>query len=128
LRNGREGSAEAANGTSAERAESANGQAAEEAETTEGLNGAERWEPVAFHRTRAATLSTVSASPSALSAASAAVSAELKVGLVSLGCPKNLVDSEVMLGQLQRRGHELVADPRQADVIVVNTCAFFDRA
>jgi ribosomal protein S12 methylthiotransferase len=52
----------------------------------------------------------------------------LSVGLVSLGCPKNLVDGEVMLGHLQRRGHALVADPRQADVIVVNTCAFIDRA
>jgi ribosomal protein S12 methylthiotransferase len=48
--------------------------------------------------------------------------------LLSLGCPKNLVDGEVMLGQLQRRGHDLVTDPRQADVIVVNTCAFIDRA
>ena len=52
----------------------------------------------------------------------------LTVGLVSLGCPKNLVDSEVMLGHLRRRGHELVADARSADVIVVNTCAFIDRA
>ena len=50
------------------------------------------------------------------------------VGLVSLGCPKNLVDSEVMLGQLRARGYEVVADPKQADVIVVNTCAFIDRA
>jgi ribosomal protein S12 methylthiotransferase len=48
--------------------------------------------------------------------------------MVSLGCPKNLVDSEVMLGRLQERGYELVADARQADVIVVNTCAFIDRA
>jgi ribosomal protein S12 methylthiotransferase len=52
----------------------------------------------------------------------------LKVGFVSLGCPKNLVDGEVMLGHLQRRGHSLVTDPAQADVIVVNTCAFIDRA
>jgi ribosomal protein S12 methylthiotransferase len=52
----------------------------------------------------------------------------LRVGVVSLGCPKNLVDSEVMLGHLRRAGHELVAEPRQADVIVVNTCAFIDRA
>jgi ribosomal protein S12 methylthiotransferase len=52
----------------------------------------------------------------------------VRVGLVSLGCPKNLVDSEVMLGHLRRAGHELVADPQQADVIVVNTCAFIDRA
>jgi ribosomal protein S12 methylthiotransferase len=48
--------------------------------------------------------------------------------MVSLGCPKNLVDSEVMLGHLRRAGHELVADPGEADVIVVNTCAFIDRA
>jgi ribosomal protein S12 methylthiotransferase len=48
--------------------------------------------------------------------------------MVSLGCPKNLVDSEVMLGHLRRAGHELVAEPGQADVIVVNTCAFIDRA
>jgi ribosomal protein S12 methylthiotransferase len=51
-----------------------------------------------------------------------------KVGMVSLGCPKNLVDGEVMLGQLQARGYELVADAGEADVIVVNTCAFIDRA
>jgi ribosomal protein S12 methylthiotransferase len=48
--------------------------------------------------------------------------------MVSLGCPKNLVDGEVMLGRLQREGHRLVADAKQADVIVVNTCAFIDRA
>jgi ribosomal protein S12 methylthiotransferase len=52
----------------------------------------------------------------------------LSVGLVSLGCPKNLVDGEVMLGHVARRGHRLVADAREADVIVVNTCAFIDRA
>jgi ribosomal protein S12 methylthiotransferase len=50
------------------------------------------------------------------------------VGLVSLGCPKNLVDGEVMLGQLRGAGYHLVADAKQADVIVVNTCAFIDRA
>jgi ribosomal protein S12 methylthiotransferase len=50
------------------------------------------------------------------------------VGLVSLGCPKNLVDGEVMLGQLQRTGHRVVSSPGEADVIVVNTCAFIDRA
>jgi len=50
------------------------------------------------------------------------------VGLVSLGCPKNLVDGEVMLGRLQGAGYELVADAREADVVVVNTCAFVDRA
>ena len=50
------------------------------------------------------------------------------VGLVSLGCPKNLVDGEVMLGRLQGAGYRLVADAKQADVVVVNTCAFIDRA
>ena len=50
------------------------------------------------------------------------------VGIVSLGCPKNLVDSEVMLGRLRERGYALVPDAREADVIVVNTCAFIDRA
>ena len=50
------------------------------------------------------------------------------VGMVSLGCPKNLVDGEVMLGRLQESGHQIVADPSAADVIVVNTCAFIDRA
>ncbi|MCL4402369.1 MAG: 30S ribosomal protein S12 methylthiotransferase RimO [Acidobacteria bacterium] len=52
----------------------------------------------------------------------------MKVGFVSLGCPKNLVDSEVMMGQLVSRGHELTPDPGQADVLVVNTCSFIDPA
>jgi ribosomal protein S12 methylthiotransferase len=52
----------------------------------------------------------------------------LKVGFVSLGCPKNLVDSEVMMGQLTARGHELTPHPDQADVLVVNTCSFIDPA
>jgi len=52
----------------------------------------------------------------------------LKVGFVSLGCPKNLVDSEVMMGQLTSRGHELTPHPDQADVLVVNTCSFIDPA
>src|SRR5262249_45657150 len=49
------------------------------------------------------------------------------VGVVSLGCPKNLVDTEVMLGHLKRAGHEIVADS-DARVVVVNTCGFIDRA
>ncbi|MES1261889.1 MAG: 30S ribosomal protein S12 methylthiotransferase RimO [Acidobacteriota bacterium] len=52
----------------------------------------------------------------------------MKVGFVSLGCPKNLVDSEVMMGQLTARGHELTTHPDQADVLVVNTCSFIDPA
>src|SRR6266566_6750949 len=52
----------------------------------------------------------------------------MKIGLISLGCPKNLVDSEVMLGLAHRAGHELTHDASDADVIVVNTCAFIDSA
>ena len=47
---------------------------------------------------------------------------------VSLGCPKNQVDTELMLGQVQAAGHALVQAPEDADVIVVNTCAFIDAA
>lgn len=52
----------------------------------------------------------------------------MKVGFVSLGCPKNLVDTEVMMGQLNARGHALTASPEDADAIVVNTCSFIDPA
>src|SRR5436309_9876337 len=52
----------------------------------------------------------------------------MKIGLVSLGCPKNLVDSEVMLGLARDAGHELTPDASKADVLVVNTCAFIDSA
>jgi ribosomal protein S12 methylthiotransferase len=51
-----------------------------------------------------------------------------KVGMVSLGCPKNLVDSEVMMGLLARQGYELTTDSHAADVLVVNTCGFIDSA
>ena len=47
---------------------------------------------------------------------------------VSLGCPKNLVDSERMLGLLQLDGYKLVHDPVGADFVVVNTCGFIERA
>jgi len=53
---------------------------------------------------------------------------KLKVSLVSLGCPKNLVDSEVMLGHLPLDRYEIVLDERQADIIIVNTCAFINDA
>ena len=52
----------------------------------------------------------------------------MKIGLISLGCPKNLVDSEVMLGLAREAGHELTSDAAGADVLVVNTCAFIDSA
>ena len=52
----------------------------------------------------------------------------MKIGFVSLGCPKNLVDGEVMLGLARDAGHEITANADDADAIVVNTCAFIDRA
>jgi ribosomal protein S12 methylthiotransferase len=55
-------------------------------------------------------------------------SASVKVGFVSLGCPKNLVDSEVMMGMLSQAGAELVPEVEDADVIVVNTCSFIESA
>jgi ribosomal protein S12 methylthiotransferase len=55
-------------------------------------------------------------------------SAPLKIGFVSLGCPKNLVDSEVMMGMLQTGGARITPRAEDADVIVVNTCSFIDSA
>jgi ribosomal protein S12 methylthiotransferase len=52
----------------------------------------------------------------------------MKIGMISLGCPKNLVDSEVMLGLAQEQGHQLTRDAAAADVLIVNTCAFIDKA
>ena len=51
-----------------------------------------------------------------------------KVGFISLGCPKNLVDSEVMMGQLKLKGYEVTNDASEADTLVVNTCGFIDAA
>ena len=51
-----------------------------------------------------------------------------KIYLVSLGCARNLVDSELMLGQLAGNGHDITGDPVDADVIIVNTCSFIDSA
>jgi len=55
-------------------------------------------------------------------------SSRTKVGFVSLGCPKNLVDSEVMMGMLTQAGAELTSQAEDADVIVVNTCSFIENA
>lgn len=51
-----------------------------------------------------------------------------KIGIVSLGCPKNRVDTETMLGILGNEGYEIVALPEEANIIIVNTCAFIDSA
>src|SRR5512141_902772 len=52
----------------------------------------------------------------------------VRVGFVSLGCPKNLVDSEVMMGLLSTGGAQITSRAEDADIIVVNTCAFIDTA
>jgi len=52
----------------------------------------------------------------------------VKVGMISLGCAKNLVDAEVMLGDIVASGMEVTADAQEADVVIVNTCAFIDSA
>src|SRR5271168_966124 len=54
--------------------------------------------------------------------------ATVKVGLVSLGCAKNLVDSEIMAGHLHKAGMALTPNPDEADVMIVNTCSFIDAA
>ncbi len=51
-----------------------------------------------------------------------------KVSMVSLGCPKNLVDAEVMLGVLSKRDYEITTDEKDADIIIVNTCSFIKEA
>ena len=51
-----------------------------------------------------------------------------KIGFISLGCPKNLVDSEVMMGRLKQSGYEITADASEADTVVVNTCGFIESA
>src|SRR6266699_1033359 len=52
----------------------------------------------------------------------------VRVGLISLGCAKNLVDAEIMLGSLMADGVEITPDAAQADVVIVNTCSFIDSA
>ena len=72
------------------------------------------------------TLSAASRKPT--EAATTGTHGPTRVGFVSLGCPKNLVDSEVMMGMLQRAGARLVSGAEDADVIVVNTCSFIASA
>lgn len=72
---------------------------------------------------------TLTAAPQAASSLpESAPARRTKVGFVSLGCPKNLVDSEVMMGLLAESGVELTQSAEEADVIVVNTCSFIDSA
>ena len=52
----------------------------------------------------------------------------MKAGFISLGCAKNLVDTEVMIGLLREGGYEITNYPEEADIIVVNTCAFIETA
>ena len=52
----------------------------------------------------------------------------LRVGLISLGCAKNLVDAEIMLGSLLKSSVEITNDAAQADAVIVNTCSFIDSA
>src|SRR6185436_19499474 len=52
----------------------------------------------------------------------------VRVGLISLGCAKNLVDAEIMLGSLLKDGMEITNDAAEADVVIVNTCSFIDSA
>jgi len=65
--------------------------------------------------------------PATLSSAKPRIGA-VKIGMISLGCAKNLVDAEVMLGDAASRGMRITADASDADVLVVNTCAFIDSA
>lgn len=52
----------------------------------------------------------------------------LRVSMISLGCPKNLVDSEIILGNMGSSGFQIIAEPEEADIVVINTCSFIDNA
>src|ERR1700716_2083889 len=52
----------------------------------------------------------------------------VKVGMISMGCAKNLVDAEIMLGDIRGHGMEVTSSAEDADVLIVNTCAFIDSA
>ncbi|MDQ3254698.1 MAG: 30S ribosomal protein S12 methylthiotransferase RimO, partial [Acidobacteriota bacterium] len=51
-----------------------------------------------------------------------------KIGFISLGCPKNLIDSEVMMGRLKQAGYEITSEAHEAETLVVNTCGFINAA
>jgi len=73
-------------------------------------------------------MSIIGSTPLEENSVSAPPSPRPRVGFVSLGCPKNLVDSEVMMGVLSTNGAEITAHAEDADIIVVNTCSFIDTA
>ena len=52
----------------------------------------------------------------------------MKVGFVSLGCSKNLIDTEIMIGKFKKNNFEIVNDPKNAEIIIINTCGFIDSA
>ena len=52
----------------------------------------------------------------------------MKIGFVSLGCSKNLVDTEMMIGYYKEKGYDVVSNPANAEVIVINTCGFIESA
>ena len=52
----------------------------------------------------------------------------MKIGFISLGCPKNQLDTEVMLHELLRAGYEVTPEETEADIIIINTCAFIESA
>src|SRR5215510_2298792 len=68
------------------------------------------------------------AAPKAFGAKKEARANRVRVGMISLGCAKNLVDAEIMLGSVLQRGMEITSRADDADVLVVNTCAFIDSA
>src|SRR3954467_15727088 len=70
----------------------------------------------------------ISSAPSNKADLASSSNARKKIGFVSLGCPKNLVDSEVMMGLLNQAGAEITTCASDADIIVVNTCSFIDSA
>ena len=51
-----------------------------------------------------------------------------KIGFISLGCSKNLVDTEMMIGLMEKAGYEMTEDLNEANVIIINTCTFIDAA
>ena len=51
-----------------------------------------------------------------------------RVGVISLGCPKNLVDTEAMLGQLVDKGYSISANPAESEIVIINTCGFIEPA